>query len=71
MGNLTKVAVVFYLAIGAGLGGYMQSKIPSMNWLGVAYYTLTWPSYPICYYIDCNPMPPQWLGNYMFTFTTQ
>ena len=63
------VVAAFYLAIGAGLGGYMQSLIPAMNWLGVAYYAVSWPAYPICHYAGCDPMPPQWLGNYFFTFT--
>lgn len=63
-----KLALVLYLAIGTGLGLYVQSLIPAMNWLGVTYYAATWPAYPACHLAGCDPMPPQWLSNYLFTF---
>lgn len=65
--NFRNLLAVVYITIGAGLGGYMQSLIPAMNWFGVAYYALTWPAYPICHYAGCDPMPPQWVSDFMFS----
>ena len=57
-----------YLSIGWSVGAVMHFLIPAMNWLGLLYYTLTWPAYPICHFAGCDPMPPHWVADHLFTF---
>jgi hypothetical protein len=54
------VVVALYLAVGLVLGLIMESAVPAMNALGVAYYALTWP----LWLLGFNPTIPTW----MFTF---
>lgn len=67
------LAAIFWAYFGAGMFGglVMQTAVPAMNGLGVAYYAMTWPAFLHCARTDvksCNPLslPPVWLGRYMF-----
>ena len=45
------------LYIGAGLfGGITMSTFLPLNWLGVTYYTLTWPEHLYCAQVGCGPV---------------
>jgi hypothetical protein len=61
--------------VGAGLFGalLMAQAIPAINLFGIAYMTATWPRLIYCTPVErgCDPMPPEWLGVYMFSFGDQ
>jgi len=63
--------VMLYMGAGIFAACLFKAATPATNPLGFAYITATWPMLVICARADsgCNPMPPEWLGKYLFTFS--
>jgi hypothetical protein len=76
MSGVRKTATfAFAMYLGASLfaGLLVQRAIPPLNTLGVAVVGLTWPRQLQCARVssNCDPMPPAWLGPYIFTFSRE
>lgn len=66
------IAAILCLYIGAGLFGalLMKQAVPALNVVGISYMTATWPRLIYCARKErnCDPMPPERLGKYLFSF---
>lgn len=62
--------IAFYL--GAGVFGALLVKqgVPPINLLGMSYLIGMWPKVLYCTPVNrgCEPMPPEWLAPFMFSF---
>jgi hypothetical protein len=66
-------AAAIYLGAGIFAASLFGASIPAFNIIGKAWVVIYWPRMVYCAPIEnhCDPMPPKWLTEYVFTFGGQ
>lgn len=62
------ILLALYLSIGLTMGLILANYLP-LSWLGIAYYTLTWPWQLLCTQIESLPISPEAWTFILFDFS--
>ena len=63
---MLKYIVAFYLFVGFGSALVLKAYIPALSWIGMTWYTITWPYQTVAGQIASLPIAPSFMLEYLF-----